>query len=133
MKRLVVRPTECTHCRNCELACAFYHSGVPSPIGPHVIEVRRVRSVPVPLTCLQCDDAACVRSCPVDAIRRNEKTWALEVTDRCIGCRACEQACPFGAMYFREETHRALKCDLCQGRPTCAAFCPTDALRWAEN
>jgi len=134
VKRLLVRPTECTHCRNCELACAFYHSGAPTPIGPRVIEVRRIRSVPVPLTCLQCDDAACVAACPADAIRRSEATGALEVKQhRCIGCKACIHACPFGAMYFRDETHVALKCDLCKGNPTCAAFCPTDALRWAES
>jgi Fe-S-cluster-containing hydrogenase component 2 len=133
MKRLIVRPTECTHCRNCELACAFYHSGSPSPIGPRVIDVRRVNNVPVPLTCLQCDDAACVKACPVGAIVRNPETHALEVSDRCFGCQACVYACPFGAMYFRPDTQVAIKCDLCQGNPTCAAFCPTTALTWSER
>ena len=131
MKRLQVRPTECTHCRNCELACAFYHSGAPTPIGPRVIEVQRVDTVPVPLTCLHCDDAACVKACPVEAITMNPVTNALEVNDRCFGCKACVAACPFGAMYFRDDQQVAIKCDLCQGNPTCAAFCPTEALVWA--
>lgn len=130
MKRLIVRPSECVMCRNCEMACSYYHSGTPSPIGPHVIEVREAKHVHVPLTCLQCDDAACVQTCPTGAIVRNEKTGALEVTDACIGCKACVYACPFGAMYFSQKTAHALKCDLCQGNPTCAAFCPTNALEW---
>lgn len=134
MKRLIVNPAECTHCRNCELACSYYHAGSPTPIGPRVIEVRRVDSVPIPLTCLQCDDAACVKACPVaGALLRNPDTGAIEVTDACIGCKACVYACPFGAMYFSEKIHTALKCDLCGGDPSCAQFCPTDALVWAED
>lgn len=132
MKSLRVQPTECIACRNCELACAFYHSGAPTPIGPHVVQVQTFQTVALPQTCLQCDDAACVQACPTLAITRNKKTGALEVNDRCIGCRACSHACPFGAMYFDQENRVALKCDLCKGNPTCAAFCPTKALTWTE-
>lgn len=133
MKRLVIRPTECVMCRNCEMACSYYHAGAPTPVGPHVIEVRRHQTVPVPLTCFQCDDAACVKACPVEAIERNPQTNALVVNNRCIGCKACVYACPFGAMYFWDDAATALKCDLCDGNPTCAAFCPTEALTWVES
>ena len=129
MKRLLVRPTECTHCRNCELACAFYHSGAPTPIGPRVIEVRRVRTVPVPLTCLQCDEAACIKSCMFDALKRSETTGAVELNlERCVKCMACVAACPFGCALLDDVHNEVVKCDLCGGSPACAQFCPTKAL-----
>ena len=134
MKRLVVNPAECTHCRNCELACSYVHADAQLALGPKVIEVRRIDTVPVPLTCLQCDDPACVKACPVEgALIRDPDTQAIVVTDKCIGCKACVYACPFGAMYFTEQVHSALKCDLCGGDPACAKFCPTEALTWVED
>jgi Fe-S-cluster-containing hydrogenase component 2 len=86
----------------------------------------------VPLTCMQCEEAACVTVCPVAALARNAKTGAIEVVDgRCIGCRACVAACPFGAIAMLERDV-AYKCDLCGGDPACVRFCPTKALEYVE-
>jgi molybdopterin-containing oxidoreductase family iron-sulfur binding subunit len=48
---------------------------------------------------MHCDNAPCVKVCPVGA-RFKEKT-GLVATDwgRCIGCRYCEVACPYGVNY----------------------------------
>jgi Fe-S-cluster-containing hydrogenase component 2 len=133
-KRLHVTPARCTACRTCELACAFRHTqGSVQPqasrISTHVV-VAEVHNVP--LVCLQCEEAACVSVCPVEALGRNVATGAIEVlAPRCIGCRHCVAACPFGQMRFDEPRRRAFKCDLCGGdNPSCAAFCPTRALAW---
>lgn len=131
---LKVTPDRCTACRTCELACAFRHSSCSvqlqsSRISAHVI-IADVHNVP--LVCLQCEEAACVTVCPVDALVRSASTGAIEVVaSRCIGCRHCVAACPFGQMRFDEARLRAFKCDLCGGdNPSCAAFCPTRALVW---
>ena len=133
MKRFVVTPSRCTACRTCELACSFRH-GEGQTLG-----ATRIRAFlfgegkNVPLTCLQCEAAACVSVCPVAAVKRNDRTGAVEVLEgRCIGCRACVAACPFGAMAFLEEERVAYKCDLCGGAPACAQFCPTKALAYGE-
>ena len=126
---LTVIPANCVGCRTCELACSFAHSsgGVFAKSRITVRPAGEKRFVQ--LTCLQCLDAACVKSCPVGALSRNESTDAIEVAiDLCVGCSTCFAACPFGHMAFDLKTRRSAKCDLCGGSPKCAEFCPNRAL-----
>jgi len=82
--------------------------------------------------CQQCDDAACVHSCPTDALSLNESTGVVDVDmEKCINCRMCSIACPFGNITIEPETMNVIKCDLCGGDPVCAKFCPTKALEFA--
>lgn len=132
-KMLTVTPSRCIGCRTCEVACAFRHShdGIP---GRSRVQVRAVApEVHLPLLCLQCDDAACVKACPVHALWRNLETGAIEVQeDRCIRCNACVPACPFGNMAVESPERPVVKCDLCGGDPACAQFCPTHTLEYVE-
>jgi molybdopterin-containing oxidoreductase family iron-sulfur binding subunit len=54
----------------------------------------------MPRPCMHCDNAPCVKVCPVGA--RFKRLDGLTVTDweRCIGCRYCEVACPYSVNYF---------------------------------
>ena len=82
----------------------------------------------VPVVCLQCEDAACVKSCLVDALRRNPETGAIDLNDeKCVKCMACVAACPFGCALLDDTHNTVIKCDLCGGDPVCAHFCPTKA------
>ena len=130
-KTLIITPSRCTACRTCELACSFKH------MGPQGLGVSRIRAFMFGegknqvITCFQCDDAACAKVCPVQALTRNELTGAIDVNeDRCIGCGLCTIACPFGHMNHDGENHIAIKCDLYKGTPACAAFCPTATLEY---
>ena len=134
-KQLFVTPNRCTACRNCEVACSFVHT-----VNPVALARPRVRVYALSETkntvnlCLQCEEAACQKVCPVEALIRNEKTGAIEVNlQRCIRCMMCTIACPFGNIYLDEEASEIIKCDLCHGDPACAKFCPTLALEYAEN
>jgi len=130
--RFIVTPELCTGCRTCELACSFSHQVDGKPGRTRIAPIDGgFKDLWVPVTCLQCDDAACVKSCLVNALRRNEETGAIELNqDVCVKCMACVAACPFGCALLDEQHHMVVKCDLCGGDPACAHFCPTKALVW---
>ena len=132
--RLVIQPQHCIGCRACEMACAFSHGqqGQPGASRCLTITLDQKAERYVPMMCLQCDHAACVASCPVEAIQRDERSGVVTVDNEiCIRCMACTVACPFGNMHFDPAQQRIHKCDLCRGcgdYPRCAMFCPTDCL-----
>ena len=96
-KQLIVTPERCTGCRTCELACAFAHGESFHLAKPRVAHVHFPDDRHITMLCLQCEDPACARVCPVEAIVRNEATGAMEILEeRCIRCGTCLAACPFG-------------------------------------
>ena len=134
--RLVVQPQHCIGCRACEMACAFTHGKDGQPGAPRCNTVTVGEDEYVPMMCLQCEHAACVQVCPVDALSMNEVTGVVMVdSERCIRCMACTVACPFGNMHYDRSLDLIHKCDLCAGHgdfPRCAMFCPTECLQVEE-
>jgi Fe-S-cluster-containing hydrogenase component 2 len=131
--RFVIDPVLCTGCRTCELACAFSHAKNLKQGRSRIYPLSHAQDKYVPITCLQCDDAACVKSCFFNALRRNEITGAIELDlNRCVKCMACVAACPFGCALFDDIHNEVVKCDLCKGDPACAHFCPTKALKYTK-
>ncbi|HTL51619.1 MAG TPA: 4Fe-4S dicluster domain-containing protein [Planctomycetota bacterium] len=54
----------------------------------------------IPTPCLQCENAPCVKVCPVGATYISDEGIVAQIWDRCIGCRYCETACPYTRRYF---------------------------------
>ena len=104
----------------------------------------------VPLACQHCENAPCVKVCPVGATYRRSDGVVLVHNDRCFGCRYCMIACPYGVRVFRGgapprptavETGMVAarpvgtveKCTLCVQRlaenqvPSCVWSCPAGA------
>jgi len=54
----------------------------------------------LPVACQHCNDAPCVKVCPVQATFRRDDGVVLVDYDRCIGCRYCLAACPYGVRVF---------------------------------
>ena len=120
----------CIACGKCELACAFSHGRDGLPAASRIRVVRQGPERGIPLTCLQCHDAACVAICPMLALSRDPESGAVRLSEtRCVRCGLCVAACPFGNM-LPEEDGRVAKCDLCGGAPRCVPFCPTGALEY---
>lgn len=123
---------KCTGCRQCELACSFRASGNFNPAKSLIrafIFDEQARYVP--FTCLQCEEAWCMTSCPVQAIKEDSLSGAKVVReDLCVGCKVCTVACPFGTIFYNSQTGKAVKCDLCAGTPECVKSCPTAAIEY---
>lgn len=145
-------PQKCTGCRVCEIACAVAHSEhdhktvgtMDQPLIPRLYLVQTDQST-MPVQCRHCEDAPCLRSCPVSIFSREENQISAN-EEYCIGCKSCLLACPFGAIELggssqNNPMHRVIanKCDLCSGHasgPACVASCPSQALRivdWADE
>lgn len=131
MKKLSITPARCIGCRTCELSCSFAHADDAKFGRPRINVFNFTETLNVPVTCLQCEEPACVQACQNQALTRNEKTGAIELDQkRCVKCLACFGACSFGNVIFEERYLRVVKCDLCGGDPMCAKFCPSKTLEF---
>ncbi|HJO17243.1 MAG: 4Fe-4S dicluster domain-containing protein [Vicinamibacterales bacterium] len=105
----------CDGCNACVVACRT-ENNVPTA-GPEQAENGRaiewirverhvegefpnVRVRFVPVMCVHCDEAPCVKVCPVSATYETPDGLNAQIHPRCIGTRACGQACPYTVRYF---------------------------------
>ena len=99
---MVIDLRRCDGCKKCTQACQDTHHLPQSFEWIKVFEVqdKQGRTYNMPRPCFQCENAPCLRVCPVAATFRTDDGVVLVDQDRCIGCRMCMAACPYGARYF---------------------------------
>ncbi len=117
----------CTGCRRCEIACSMGHCGITTPERSRIRVLRLPRQGGhVPVLCQACEDAPCLKVCPMNARLRAENGAVITDPDACIGCRACLYICPYGAPAVAPEDGKTMTCDRCAdlpGAPWCVAAC----------
>lgn len=125
----------------------FYSGTVPKP-GKFYM----------PVQCQQCDNAPCVKACPISATWKEKDGIVVIDYNWCIGCRYCMVACPYEArsFNFKKPEPKAInpkqnylsnrvrprgvveKCTFCLQRtrkglyPACMEACPTGARKFGN-
>jgi tetrathionate reductase subunit B len=133
----------CTGCHACSVACKVENR---VPLGSFRTKVYyydqgafpEVRRHFLPVVCMQCEDAPCLKACPTQSITRGEDGVVRINTGTCTGNGKCEEACPYGAIYVNALTHKADKCDFCSHRleagmpPACVETCPGETIVFGD-
>ncbi|CAB1247528.1 DMSO/selenate family reductase complex B subunit [Clostridium sp. MT-14] len=142
----------CTGCNTCKIACKDKNNLEAGQNFRNVYEVsggsyiKRGRAVIpkvyafwISISCNHCIDPACVKACPVKAIKKRKKDGIVYICeDLCIGCRSCIKACPYKAPQYDSSTKKVKKCDFCmdlidKGKPpVCVAACPMRVLNYGD-
>ena len=162
---LVIDLDTCVGCHACATACKSWNgasaiSGPLTDLDPYGADpsgtwFNRVRhyevgqfpvtkTVNFPMSCLHCEDAACVTVCPTGASYKRADGIVLVDQDRCMGCNLCAWACPYGARELDDTSGTMKKCTLCVDRidnatlppeerqPACVLACPTHARHFGD-
>ena len=130
-KTMVLKPEKCLSCRTCELICSFHRAEEFNPQQSAVSVISYDKAMlSVPIMCTQCEEASCMKVCPVKAIYKDENGAKIIDQKKCIVCKMCVSACPLGNMAF--DGKAVFKCDLCGGDPQCAKFCPSGAIEYQD-
>lgn len=95
----------CDGCGDCTTACRMEHN---VPLDQEWIKVYQLTgdggTFYLPRPCMHCENAPCVKVCPVGATYRSKDGLVVIDENRCIGCRYCIAACPYDARYFNWST-----------------------------
>jgi Fe-S-cluster-containing dehydrogenase component len=135
-----IDPSRCIGCQSCYHACSECdtHRG-ESMIHLEYLD-REASTQTVPVVCMHCEDPACAKVCPADAIKKTpDGIVQSALQPRCIGCSNCVLACPFGVPRYQVKLDQMMKCDMCYDRtsvgkkPMCVTVCPSGALAFGPR
>ena len=164
---MVIDLKRCMGCHTCALGCKMQNNVPMGMLWNRILtdggedvdsargEFPNLHKSWMPLACLHCENAPCIKVCPVGATFRDKDGRVLINYDRCIGCRYCMAACPYNARVFNwQEPVRepgfsygdapvrpkgvVEKCTLCVERtskgkePVCVEVCPAKARTFGD-
>ena len=139
MSKIICDWNKCSGCLACVVACIdqHYDETVADALSCRIYEKKTSERSGLVCyktrSCLHCEDAACIKACPVGALIK-ENGFVIPLREKCIGCRACAKACPHDVPRFDKEG-KLVKCDGCAARvacglePACVSTCNTGALK----
>jgi Fe-S-cluster-containing dehydrogenase component len=146
---------KCCGCYNCFLACRDEHCGndfpgysaAQPPEGQFWIKVLekergkypKVKINYTPITCMHCDNAACIKAARDGAVYRRPDGIVIIDPVKAKGQKQIVSACPYRVIEWNEELQLPQKCTLCahmldkgEKEPRCVEVCPTEALVFGD-
>jgi len=102
---MVIDLKKCVGCMACTIACKAENQTHPGIFWNIVKdqefgEYPAVKRIFMPILCMHCKEAPCVKVCPTGASHHLQDGIVKIDADKCIGCKYCIEACPYGARYF---------------------------------
>jgi Fe-S-cluster-containing dehydrogenase component len=157
---MVIDLKQCVGCDNCTVACKLDNETGTGIRWGRVVEEEagqfpNVRKMYLPLLCMHCENAECVKVCPTQATYKDARGVVLIDYEKCMGCKYCVVACPYSARHFNEaqappegvpvmgngnaRQGAVEKCDFCHDRlaegkqPRCVEVCPYEARTFGDR
>lgn len=95
----------CVACGGCVMACKRVNGTLGDVYWCNVYTAEvgtypNARLKSMPMGCMHCEEAPCVKHCPTGASYRTDDGFVLVDQEKCIGCRACVSACPYNARHL---------------------------------
>ena len=148
---LIIDVAKCHDCNNCFLACKdeYFENDFPpySVAQPrhgqrwmNIMRKERGKYPKVdvgylPIPCMHCDDAPCIKAAKKDAIYKREDGIVVIDPEKAKGQKNLVESCPYGVIYWNEEKSLPQKCTFCVHlledgweQPRCVHACPTGAM-----
>jgi Fe-S-cluster-containing dehydrogenase component len=100
---------------------------------------QAVKVAYIPLPCLHCDEALCIKSAQKGEIYRRPDGIIIIDPEKAKGQKQLVSSCPYRVMYWNDEKNIPQKCTLCAHlldagwkEPRCVESCPTAALKFGD-
>jgi Fe-S-cluster-containing dehydrogenase component len=151
---MVIDVSRCTACYCCFAACKDeYWENDYSPYSAaqprfgqfwiNVIKKERgiypcIKVAYVPVLCVHCDDAPCIKAAKSGAIYKRPDGIVIIDPKKATGQKQIVDACPYEVIFWNEERGLPQKCTLCVHRidegkiPRCVLSCPSEAIRFGD-
>ncbi|UCB50431.1 MAG: carboxypeptidase regulatory-like domain-containing protein [Deltaproteobacteria bacterium] len=148
---LIIDVAKCHDCNNCFLSCKdeYWENDFPPYSaaqlrhGHRWINIMRkergqypkVDVAYLPIPCMHCEDAPCIKAAKKDAIYKREDGIVVIDPEKAKGQKNLVESCPYGVIYWNEEKSLPQKCTFCVHlledgweQPRCVQACPTGAM-----
>lgn len=109
----------CDGCRDCIKGCQEMHY-LPETaewIKVYELEDAAGQNYFMPVLCQMCQEAPCVRVCPVKATYHTPDGGIVVDQNVCIGCRMCMAACPYQVRVFNWDDPPQVPAEVRQSNP----------------
>lgn len=152
---MVIDISRCTACYCCFAACKDEHWGneyLPySAAQPrygqfwmNLVKKERgehpyVKVAYMPLPCMQCSDAPCIKAASNGAVYRRDDGIVVIDPEKAVGQKQLIEACPYGVIFWNDEKSLPQKCTFCVHRlekgqiPRCVQACPSECIKFGDS